>query len=39
MEYKIVRLAEQTEIKDRAAQWFHEKWGISLAAWVLPARC
>ncbi len=34
MEYRIVRLAEQPEIKDRAAQWFHEKWGIPLAAYL-----
>lgn len=34
MEYRIVRLAEQPEIKDRAARWFHEKWGIPLAAYL-----
>lgn len=34
MEYRIVRLTEQPEIKDRAAQWFHEKWGIPLAAYL-----
>ncbi len=34
MEYKIIWLADRPEIKDRAAQWFHEKWGIPLAAYV-----
>lgn len=34
MEYQMIRLADQPEIKDRAAQWFHEKWGIPLAAYL-----
>ncbi len=34
MEYKIIRLTDRPEIKDRAAQWFHEKWGIPLAAYL-----
>lgn len=34
MEYKIIRLSEQPEIKEQAAQWFHEKWGIPLAAYL-----
>lgn len=34
MEYKIVRLSEQPEIKEQAAQWFHEKWNIPLEAYL-----
>lgn len=34
MEYKIIRLSEQPEIKERAAQWFHEKWQIPLEAYL-----
>lgn len=33
MDYEIVRLADRPEIKEQAAQWFHEKWGIPLAAY------
>ncbi len=28
MEHQIVRLTRRPELKDRAAQWFSEKWGI-----------
>lgn len=34
MEYEIIRLADQPERKEQAAQWFHEKWGIPLAAYL-----
>lgn len=34
MDYKIVRLADQPEIKERAARWFHEKWGVPLEAYL-----
>lgn len=34
MEYKIIRLSGQPEIKERAAQWFHEKWQIPLEAYL-----
>lgn len=34
MNYNIVRLADKPEIKEQAAQWFHEKWGISLEAYM-----
>ncbi|MDE5716303.1 MAG: GNAT family N-acetyltransferase [Lachnospiraceae bacterium] len=34
MDYKIIRLAEQPGLKDRAAQWFHEKWRIPLEAYL-----
>lgn len=34
MNYKIVRLIDRPEMKERAAQWFHEKWNIPLAAYL-----
>lgn len=34
MEYVIVRLIDKPEIKKQAAQWFHEKWGIPLDAYL-----
>ena len=34
MNYEIVRLKDKPEIKERAAQWFHEKWGIPLEAYI-----
>lgn len=34
MEYEIVRLADAPERKQRAAQWFHEKWGVPLEAYL-----
>lgn len=34
MDYKIVRLTDRPGIKDRAAQWFHEKWHIPLEAYL-----
>lgn len=34
MEYKIVRLVDRPEIKEQAAEWFHEKWGIPLEAYM-----
>lgn len=30
MKYEIIRLTDKPEIKEQAAQWFHEKWGIPL---------
>jgi len=33
MKYEIVRLVDQPEIKEYAAAWFHEKWGIPLEAY------
>ena len=30
---RLVRLREQPEMIDRAARWFHEKWGIPEAAY------
>lgn len=34
MEYKYITLRECEDLKDRAAQWFHEKWGISKEAYL-----
>lgn len=34
MNYKIIRLTDKPEIKERAAQRFHEKWNIPLAAYM-----
>lgn len=34
MEYKMIRLADRPEIKEQAAQWFHEKWQIPLEAYL-----
>ena len=33
MNYKIFRLIDKPEIKDKAAEWFHAKWGIPLEAY------
>lgn len=34
MNYQIIRLTDKPEIKIQAAQWFHEKWNIPLAAYL-----
>lgn len=34
MEYKIIRLVDMPEMKEQAARWFHEKWGIPLDAYL-----
>lgn len=34
MKYEIVRLINKPEIKGQAAEWFHEKWGIPLEAYL-----
>ena len=31
--YKVTRLVDQPALRDRAAVWFHEKWGIPLEAY------
>jgi len=33
MAYEIIRLVDRPDLKERAAQWFHEKWGIPLEAY------
>ena len=34
MDYEIVRLRERPEWRDRAAAWFHGKWGIPREAYL-----
>lgn len=34
MDYEIIRLIDNPEMKETAAQWFHEKWNIPLAAYI-----
>lgn len=34
MNYKIIRLIDRPELKEEAAKWFHEKWGIPLEAYA-----
>lgn len=34
MKYQIIRLTDKPEIKEQAAQWFHEKWNVPLAAYM-----
>lgn len=29
----VVRLTDRPELRDAAAEWFHEKWGVPLAAY------
>ncbi len=31
--YEVTRLIDQPALRDRAAMWFHEKWGIPLEAY------
>ena len=33
MDYKIISLADRPGMKGKAAQWFHEKWGVPLKAY------
>lgn len=32
--YQYIALRERPEIKDKAAQWFHEKWGVPKEAYL-----
>lgn len=32
--YRIIKIQQQPEWKDRAAEWFHEKWNIPLEAYL-----
>ena len=34
VEYKIVRLKERPELKEEAAIWFHDKWGVPIEAYI-----
>mgnify|MGYP001402600501 CR=1 FL=1 len=33
-EYKIIKITEKPEIKEEAAKWFHEKWGVPFEAYL-----
>ncbi|MCM1134614.1 MAG: hypothetical protein NC400_03470 [Clostridium sp.] len=33
MSYKIIRLTDKPQLKERAARWFHERWGVPLEAY------
>ena len=33
MAYEMIRLVDRPDLKERAAQWFHEKCGIPLEAY------
>ena len=33
-DYKYITLREKLEIKNKAAQWFHEKWGVPAEAYL-----
>jgi len=32
--YRIIKLQEYPELKNYAANWFHEKWNIPLEAYI-----
>lgn len=34
MQYEILKIRENPKLKQEAAQWFHEKWGIALEAYL-----
>lgn len=34
MEYQLVKLSGRPELKQQAASWFHEKWGVPLDAYL-----
>lgn len=34
MDYKIVKIQDCPQLKERAALWFHQKWGIPLEAYL-----
>ena len=33
MAYEMIRLVDRPDLKERAALWFHEKWGVPLEAY------
>ena len=33
MAFTLVRLTDRPQLKEQAAQWFHQKWGVPLAAY------
>ena len=34
MNFDIIRITDRPELKEKAAEWFHEKWGISYEAYL-----
>ena len=34
MNYEIIKLTDAPEMKQRAAEWFHHKWGVPLEAYI-----
>lgn len=34
MDYRIISLSDMPELEERAARWFHEKWGIPIEAYL-----
>ncbi len=34
MNYQIIRLVDKPEMKERMADWFHEKWSVPLEAYL-----
>ncbi len=34
MDYKIISLMDKPEMKEQMANWFHEKWGVPLEAYL-----
>ena len=34
MAYDMICLADRPDLKECAAQWFHEKWGIPVEAYM-----
>ena len=33
-EYRYITLREEPELKDKAAEWFHTKWGVPKEAYL-----
>ncbi len=34
MKYNIIKIQEQSELKEAAANWFHSKWGVPMEAYL-----
>lgn len=34
IEYNIIKLKDKPELKEEAANWFHDKWGVPLEAYI-----
>lgn len=34
MDIKIIKLKDRPELKEKAAEWFHEKWGVPESAYL-----